>query len=270
MHARDLWLWRIVETNAERVSVEYGSDLDADVYGSGFGLYPRANYDGNDEISDDVMSRRADADGDGDGDGDSDSEDGARRHAWDFSELVNHPSNILRVVGGDIPGLTRPWIYFGMLFSAFCWHVEDHYLGSVNYLHDGAPKTWYSIPPASASAFERAVRTIVPTRVHDTPDLLHRLVTLVPPGVLRDAHGVPVFQTLQKPGTFIVTWPRAYHAGFSHGYNVGEGAIRPRPVRFVSSTLMPTSRSRRGHSAYRLLVTGTRGVAVAIAIGFVS
>ena len=34
MHARDLWLWRIVETNAERVSVEYGSDLDADVYGS--------------------------------------------------------------------------------------------------------------------------------------------------------------------------------------------------------------------------------------------
>ena len=36
--------WRVVETNVEEVKVEYGSDLDADVYGSGFAraFNPRA------------------------------------------------------------------------------------------------------------------------------------------------------------------------------------------------------------------------------------
>ena len=176
--------WRIVETNTENVRVEYGSDLDAAIYGSGF------------LSSDD--------------------------HAWDFNELIHHPSNLLRVVGDDVPGLTRPWLYFGMLFSAFCWHVEDHYLGSINYLHAGSAKTWYGIPGKDADLFETAVKTTVPTLLDDKPDLLHRLVTLVPPGSLRDAHGVEVFQTTQNAGEFVVTWPRAYHAGFSHGFNVGE------------------------------------------------
>jgi hypothetical protein len=176
--------WRVVETNVEQVRVEYGSDLDAAIYGTGF-----------------VEKQN---------------------HAWDFNELIHHPSNLLRVVGDDVPGLTRPWLYFGMLFSAFCWHVEDHYLGSVNYMHFGSPKTWYGVPGSNADLFERAVRTMVPSLLDDKPDLLHRLVTLVPPGSLRDAHGVDVCQTTQHAGEFVVTWPRAYHAGFSMGFNVAE------------------------------------------------
>ena len=191
--------WRIVETNVEEVKVEYGSDLDADVYGSGFAR---------------AFKPRADEDEDEDEEG--------TPHAWDFGEMITHPSNLLRTVGAKIPGLTRPWLYFGMMFSAFCWHVEDHYLGSVNYLHAGAPKTWYGVPTEGADAFERAVKAVVPSLMEQAPDLLHRLVTLVPPSVLRDAHGVDVFQCLQRAGEFVVTWPRAYHAGFSHGFNVGE------------------------------------------------
>ena len=50
-------------------------------------------------------------------------------------------------------------LYFGMVFSMFCWHVEDNYMYSVSYLHEGAPKTWYGVSPANATEFERVFKT---------------------------------------------------------------------------------------------------------------
>jgi histone demethylase JARID1 len=41
--------------------------------------------------------------------------------------------SLLRYIKSDISGMTVPWLYLGMLFSAFCWHNEDHYTYSVNY-----------------------------------------------------------------------------------------------------------------------------------------
>lgn len=43
------------------------------------------------------------------------------------------PESLLRYIKSDISGMTVPWIYLGMLFSAFCWHNEDHYTYSINY-----------------------------------------------------------------------------------------------------------------------------------------
>jgi hypothetical protein len=40
--------------------------------------------------------------------------------------------------------------------------------------------------------------------------------------VVAAARGVPVYQTSQEPGSFVVTFPMAYHGGFSYGFNVGE------------------------------------------------
>ncbi|AQL09591.1 putative lysine-specific demethylase ELF6 [Zea mays] len=126
----------------------------------------------------------------------------------------------------DVPGVTSPMVYIGMLFSWFAWHVEDHELHSLNFLHTGAPKTWYAVPGDRASELEEVIR------VHGyggNPDRLASLAvlgektTLMSPDVLV-ARGVPCCRLVQYPGEFVVTFPRAYHIGFSHGFNCGEAA----------------------------------------------
>jgi histone demethylase JARID1 len=51
--------------------------------------------------------------------------------------------------------------------------------------------------------------------------LLHKLITMLSPSQLV-ARGVPVCRAVQIPGSFIVTFPDAYHAGFNSGFNVAE------------------------------------------------
>lgn len=56
--------------------------------------------------------------------------------------IVAIQGSVLRYYIGDelITGVMVPWLYVGSCMSAFCWHVEDHALCSINYLHMGAPK----------------------------------------------------------------------------------------------------------------------------------
>uniref|UniRef100_A0A5B6ZD14 Lysine-specific demethylase JMJ706 n=1 Tax=Davidia involucrata TaxID=16924 RepID=A0A5B6ZD14_DAVIN len=147
---------------------------------------------------------------------------------WNLKKLSRLPKSILRLLEASIPGVTEPMLYIGMLFSMFAWHVEDHYLYSINYHHCGAAKTWYGIPGHAALDFEKVVREHVYT--HDILstdgedgafDVLLGKTTLFPPNILVE-HGVPVYKAVQNPGEFIITFPRAYHAGFSHGFNCGE------------------------------------------------
>uniref|UniRef100_A0A166D116 JmjC domain-containing protein n=1 Tax=Daucus carota subsp. sativus TaxID=79200 RepID=A0A166D116_DAUCS len=48
-------------------------------------------------------------------------------------------------------------VYIGMLFSWFAWHVKDHDLHSLNYMHTGERKTWYGVPQNAAAAFEDVI-----------------------------------------------------------------------------------------------------------------
>ncbi len=48
--------------------------------------------------------------------------------------------------------------YFGMWRSFFGWHKEDADLYSVNFLHWGAPKVWYCVPPSAKDKFERMAK----------------------------------------------------------------------------------------------------------------
>lgn len=53
-------------------------------------------------------------------------------------------------------------------------------------------------------------------------------VTQLSPTVLK-SEGVPVYRAVQNPGEFVLTLPRAYHAGFNCGFNCAE-AVNVAPV----------------------------------------
>ena len=118
----------------------------------------------------------------------------------------------------------------------------------------GEPKTWYGVPGGSAEDFERVMKEAAPELFEAQPDLLHQLVTIISPNALT-AKGVPVVRTNQYAGEFVVTFPRAYHAGFNHGYNLAE-AVNFATADWVSQ-LYPSNarfshilRLRKLHSDY--------------------
>ena len=56
--------------------------------------------------------------------------------------LPKVPGSTLQLLDNDIAGVSTPMLYIGMISATFAWHVEDHYLYSINYQHQGAAKTW--------------------------------------------------------------------------------------------------------------------------------
>ncbi|TYG55581.1 hypothetical protein ES288_D09G285300v1 [Gossypium darwinii] len=145
---------------------------------------------------------------------------------WNMRAVSRAKGSLLRFMKEEIPGVTSPMVYIAMLFSWFAWHVEDHDLHSLNYLHMGAGKTWYGVPRVAAVAFEEVVRVdgyageFNPLVTFST---LGEKTTVMSPEVFVHA-GIPCCRLVQNAGEFVVTFPRAYHSGFSHGFNLGEAA----------------------------------------------
>lgn len=139
--------------------VEYGADLHSMDHGSGFPTTSSKNLSKEDEFY--------------------------AKHEWNLNKLPVVPNSILKNIDIDISGMKVPWLYVGMCylftillifssekfdftdfflfsgmcFSSFCWHTEDHWTPSINYLHWGEPKTWYGIPSKYAEKAEAVMKT---------------------------------------------------------------------------------------------------------------
>jgi len=97
------------------------------------------------------------------------------------------------------------------------------------------------VPPSYAEDLERVMMESAPELFENQPDLMHHLVTIISPNILME-NDIPVnilmlyfyffkyqlfcctqvVRTDQCAGEFVVTFPRAYHAGFNQGYNFAE------------------------------------------------
>ncbi|XP_015794969.1 lysine-specific demethylase 5D isoform X2 [Tetranychus urticae] len=198
--------WRLVSTMDESVTVEYGADLHTNDFGSGFPTKKSKFISPADlEYID---------------------------HPWNLNNLPILEGSVFKYINSNISGMIIPWIYVGMCFSTFCWHNEDHWSYSINYLHWGEAKTWYGVPGDGAEKFEHAMKQVAPELFDSQPDLLHQLVTICNPNILMKA-GVPIYRTNQQAGEFVVTFPRAYHAGFNQGLNLAE-AVNFAPSEWIS------------------------------------
>ncbi|CDR99813.1 regulator Ustilago maydis 1 protein (Rum1) [Sporisorium scitamineum] len=183
--------WRLVHSQMEEVEVEYGADVHSTTHGSALPTqetHPLSLYS---------------------------------RDKWNLNNLPILPGSLLQFIKSDISGMTVPWIYVGMIFSTFCWHNEDHYTYSINYQHWGETKTWYGIPGEDAEKFENAMRKAAPDLFETLPDLLFHLTTMMSPEKLKK-EGVRVVACDQRANEFVVTFPKAYHSGFNHGFNLNE------------------------------------------------
>ncbi|GAA5938979.1 hypothetical protein JCM3775_002640 [Rhodotorula graminis] len=123
--------------------------------------------------------------------------------------------------GCDIPGVVSPYLYFGMWRATFAWHVEDADLYSINYIHFGAPKFWYSVPQEQSERFERVMAGLFPTDRSKCNQFLRHKSFLASPKILTN-NGITLNRCVQLPGEFILTYPKGYHSGFNLGFNCAE------------------------------------------------
>ncbi len=225
--------WDLVEISHEKYTVEYGNDIDSDTFGSGFPLSERGRSLVKKPVSTpgvpagtEVINLDSDDEDDNKDDGPEPkfgTEEFYKESYWNLNNIPNAPESILQHIKVGINGINVPWMYFGNLFSSFCWHNEDNYLYSINYHHWGAPKLWYGVPGTKkdASGLEKVFKSQLSLKMRDVPDLLHHITTMFSPRLLQSAD-VPVYKLIQHPGEFVVTFPRAFHGGFSLGPNAGE------------------------------------------------
>ncbi|CAI5759137.1 unnamed protein product [Candida verbasci] len=136
---------------------------------------------------------------------------------WNVARLPN----LLDLMSQKLPGVNEAYLYAGLWKATFSWHLEDQDLYSINYLHYGAPKMWYSIPQEYKDKFHKYMRSQFEEEYKNCDQFLRHKTFLVDPKLLKK-NGIPVNKIVHREGEFIITYPYGYHAGFNYGYNLAE------------------------------------------------
>lgn len=136
---------------------------------------------------------------------------------WNVSKLPN----LLDQMERKLPGVNNSYLYAGLWKASYAWHLEDQDLYSINYIHFGAPKQWYSIPQEDHEKFYKFMRDQFPMDASKCPEFLRHKMYLVSPKLLRK-NGIRCNKIVHRQREFIITFPYGYHAGFNYGYNLAE------------------------------------------------
>ncbi|SCU90438.1 LADA_0F04082g1_1 [Lachancea dasiensis] len=136
---------------------------------------------------------------------------------WNVSKL---PS-LLDHVSTKVPGVNDSYLYAGLWKASFAWHLEDQDLYSINYIHFGAPKQWYSIPQKDADKFYRFMQEQFPEHAAKCDEFLRHKTFLISPKLL-EKNGIRCNKIVHHQNEFVITYPYGYHAGFNYGYNLAE------------------------------------------------
>jgi len=140
---------------------------------------------------------------------------------WNIQRLGSCLDLINKDYKVKIKGVNTAYLYFGMWKTTFAWHTEDMDLHSINYLHHGESKFWYTVPPEYARRFERMAEGLFPNLHKDCPAYLRHKTCLISPNVLRQ-NSIPYNKIVQREGEFMITFPMGYHSGFNTGFNIAE------------------------------------------------
>lgn len=148
--------------------------------------------------------------------------------SWNVAKL----DDMLNTLSVKIPGVNSAYLYCGMWKSTFAWHLEDMDLYSINYIHFGAPKLWYSISQEDKDKFFQLMCDIWPEEFKNCREFLRHKTFHVSPSLLR-SHGIQVNRLIHYEHEFVLTFPYGYHAGFNFGYNCAES------VNFATKDWLP-------------------------------
>ena len=137
---------------------------------------------------------------------------------WNVAKL----ENLLDVLGQKVPGVNTAYLYLGMWKASFAWHLEDVDLYSINYIHFGAPKQWYSISQEDARRFESAMKSVWSSDAKNCDQFLRHKTYLISPQLLQSQYNIKVNRLVHNEGEFVITFPYGYHSGYNLGYNCAE------------------------------------------------
>ncbi|CAF3483655.1 unnamed protein product [Adineta steineri] len=140
---------------------------------------------------------------------------------WNVRNLGTILDDLVSESGTKIQGVNTPYLYFGMWKASFAWHTEDMDLYSINYLHFGAPKQWYVIPPSHGRKFEQYASSRFASLARRCPAFLRHKMTIISPALLTK-ESIPYGKMTQYENEFMITFPYGYHAGFNYGFNCAE------------------------------------------------